>query len=333
MKKLSIFLTVLVLGVVTLMGCSCQKDDNVIRVNEVTHSIFYAPFYVAINNGYFEEEGYKIELTNGGGSDKSMTAVLSGSADIALLGPETSVYVASQDKQDLPIVFGQLTKRDGSFLVGRNNEPNFDWSGLEGKNIIMGRRGGMPAMTLEYILNQHGYRDGENITMNYDVSFNNVGPAFVAGTGDYVSLFEPNASQLEKANNGHIVASIGKDSGEVPYTCFMANRSYLNKNSDLIKKFLRAVMRGYQFVMTADIDQVANALVPSFDGTDVQLIKSAIENYKSVDSWSATPVMTEEAYSRLLAIMRNAGQINGEVEFSKIIDNTYALEVMKEFNK
>lgn len=333
MKKLSIILTVLVLSFVTLLGCSCQKDDNVIRVNEVTHSIFYAPFYVAINNGYFEEEGYKIELTNGGGSDKSMTAVLSGSADIALLGPETSVYVASQDKKDLPIVFGQLTKRDGSFLVGRNEETNFDWSGLEGKEIIMGRRGGMPAMTLEYVLNQHGYRDGENITMNYDVSFNNIGPAFVGGTGDYVSLFEPNASQLEKNNNGHIVASIGKDSGEVPYTCFMANRSYLDKNSDLIKKFLKAVMRGYEYVTTANIDDVAKALAPSFAGTDLQSIKWAIENYKSVDSWSSTPVMTLDAYNRLLAIMRNAGQISKEVEFSKIVDNSYAQAVIEELKK
>ena len=307
MKKLSIILAVLVITFVSLMGCSCQKDDNIIRVNEVTHSIFYAPFYVAMNKGYFEEEGYTIELTNGGGSDKSMTAVLSNSADIALLGPETSVYVASQDKKDLPIIFGQLTKRDGSFLFGRTQETNFDWTNLENTEIIAGRKGGLPAMTLEYVLNQKGYYDGQNITLNYDISFNNMGPAFVAGTGDYTTLFEPTATELKNAGKGYIVTSIGQDSGEVPYTCFMANRSYLDKNEDQIKKFLRAVVKGYQFLTTGNLDEVAQSLLPSFPGTDIQSIKYAIESYKQIDAWNDTPVMTEDSYQRLLAIMENAG--------------------------
>lgn len=331
MKKLSIILAVLVITFVSLMGCSCQKDDNIIRVNEVTHSIFYAPFYVAMNKGYFEEEGYTIELTNGGGSDKSMTAVLSNSADIALLGPETSVYVASQDKKDLPIIFGQLTKRDGSFLFGRTQETNFDWTNLENTEIIAGRKGGLPAMTLEYVLNQKGYYDGQNITLNYDISFNNMGPAFVAGTGDYTTLFEPTATELENAGKGYIVTSIGQDSGEVPYTCFMANRSYLDKNEDQIKKFLRAVVKGYQFLTTGNLDEVAQSLLPSFPGTDIQSIKYAIESYKQIDAWNDTPVMTEDSYQRLLAIMENAGQITKQVAFQTVVDNSYAIEVMKEF--
>ena len=331
MKKLSIILAVLVITFVSLMGCFCQKDDNIIRVNEVTHSIFYAPFYVAMNKGYFEEEGYTIELTNGGGSDKSMTAVLSNSADIALLGPETSVYVASQDKKDLPIIFGQLTKRDGSFLFGRTQETNFDWTNLENTEIIAGRKGGLPAMTLEYVLNQKGYYDGQNITLNYDISFNNMGPAFVAGTGDYTTLFEPTATELENAGKGYIVTSIGQDSGEVPYTCFMANRSYLDKNEDQIKKFLRAVVKGYQFLTTGNLDEVAQSLLPSFPGTDIQSIKYAIESYKQIDAWNDTPVMTEDSYQRLLAIMENAGQITKQVAFQTVVDNSYAIEVMKEF--
>lgn len=331
MKKLSIILAVLVITFVSLMGCSCQKDDNIIRVNEVTHSIFYAPFYVAMNKGYFEEEGYTIELTNGGGSDKSMTAVLSNSADIALLGPETSVYVASQEKKDLPIIFGQLTKRDGSFLFGRTQETNFDWTNLENTEIIAGRKGGLPAMTLEYVLNQKGYYDGQNITLNYDISFNNMGPAFVAGTGDYTTLFEPTATELENAGKGYIVTSIGQDSGEVPYTCFMANRSYLDKNEDQIKKFLRAVVKGYQFLTTGNLDEVAQSLLPSFPGTDIQSIKYAIESYKQIDAWNDTPVMTEDSYQRLLAIMENAGQITKQVAFQTVVDNSYAIEVMKEF--
>lgn len=331
MKKLSILLAVLVLSLASFVGCSCNKNnDNVLRVNEVTHSIFYAPFYVAINQGYFEDEGYTIELTNGGGSDKSMTAILSGSADIALLGPETSVYVASQGKQDLPIVFGQLTKRDGSFLVGRTQEDDFDWSNLAGTEIIAGRQGGLPAMTLEYVLNQKGYVNGENITLNFDISFNNMGPAFVGGTGDYTTLFEPTATEVEKAGNGHIVASVGEESGEVPYTCFMANRSYLNKNSDTIKKFLRAVMKGYQYLTTASLDDAAKALAPSFEGTDLTSIKYAIESYKAIDAWTNTPVMTEDSYNRLLAIMQNAGQITGNVAFSTVVDNSFANAVIAE---
>lgn len=181
MKK--IFLVVLALILVALPLSACKPDDdNKITINEVTHSIFYAPQYLAMALGYFEDAGYEIELINGQGSDLSMTAVVTGAADIALLGPETVLYVYQQGRQDYPVVFGQLTKRDGSFLVGREFEPNFDWTNLAGKEIIMGRRGGMPAMTLQYVLNQHGYRDGENITMNYDVPFALTGPSFVSGT-------------------------------------------------------------------------------------------------------------------------------------------------------
>ena len=242
MKKILLVVLALILVALPLTACD-NNDDNKIIVNETTHSIFYAPQYLAMALGYFEEAGYEIELINGQGSDLSMTAVVTGAADIALLGPETVLYVYQQGRQDYPVVFGQLTKRDGSFLVGREFEPDFDWSNLAGKEIIMGRRGGMPAMTLQYVLNQHGYRDGENITMNYDVPFALTGPSFVSGTGDYVALFEPTASELEKEKSGFIVESIGAESGEVPYTCFVATQEYIKNNTKKLEKYLDCIYR------------------------------------------------------------------------------------------
>ena len=187
-KFLSIMLATFV-AIISISLVACSEKKGVVKVNEVTHSIFYAPFYVAIEKGYFKEEGIEIDLTNGGGSDASMTALLSNSADIALLGPETGIYTLSGGAKDYPIIFAQLTKRDGSFLVSRKSEPNFKWSDLIGKEIIAGRRGGSPAMSLEYALNKNGLFNGENVTLNFDIQFNLTTAAFESGTGDYVTMF------------------------------------------------------------------------------------------------------------------------------------------------
>ena len=212
MKKFAIFLA-LIIGMVSITFAGCG-GNNKLRVNEVTHSIFYAPFYAAINLGYFEEEGIEIDLVNGGGSDQSMTALISNSADVALLGPETAVYVVSEGASNTPVIFGQLTKRDGSLLVGRNPEPNFEWSNLVGKEIIGGRRGGSPAMALQYAIervNNLPVGTGPNeVNINLDVAFNLVVGAFEAGTGDYCTMFEPTASEYVAAGKGYIVASVGE---------------------------------------------------------------------------------------------------------------------------
>lgn len=316
-----------------LTGCSCSSKKSVIRVNEVTHSIFYAPFYVAINKGFFEEEGIEIELTNGGGSNVSMNALISGSADIGLMGPETAVFVAAQGKKDLPKIFGQLTKRDGSFLVGRTPIENFKWSDLEGSEIIAGRRGGSPAMTLEYALRKNGLIDGENVTLRYDIEFNNTTTAFQSGTADYVTAFEPAASELVKAGNAYILASVGKEAGEVPFTCFMANESYISKNYDKVKGFLRAVMKAYDFITTANIDDVVNALAPSFDSSTKESIKQCVESYIEIDAWMSTPAMSESAYNRLTTIMTQAGELTQNIAFNSIVDNTIANELIAEKSK
>ena len=239
MKKLLSFIFAFLLlttSSVYFVGCKSESKKGKIRLNEVTHSVFYAPLYIAINKGYMEEEGIEIELTTGNGADKCMTALVSGSADIALMGPEATIYVVEQGKKDAPKVFGQLTKRDGSFIVSRTNQQNFTWQELANSEILGGRRGGVPAMTLEYALKQNGLIDGQNVTINYDVEFANMSGAFVGGTGDYVTLFEPNASELVKNGKGHIVASVGSMAGEVPFTAFTANESYISQNKDKLKK-------------------------------------------------------------------------------------------------
>lgn len=222
------------------------------------------------------------------------------------------------------MVFGQLTKRDGSFLVGRKSEPNFDFSNLNGTEIIMGRKGGVPAMTLEYVLNGKGYTDGVNIDMNYRVDFANIGPAFAAGTGDYVALFEPAASQIVKQGIGYIVASIGAASGEVPYTCYIAKPSYLNKNSARMTKFLECINKATMYLLSNSNDHLADLLMPYFPGTDKAMLVSALANYRANDTWVTSPSMKEASFNNLKAIMTNAGELASNVPFNKIVDNSIA---------
>ena len=330
MKKLSLVLVALVFGFTFfLTGCG-KKNENLIRVNEVTHSVFYAPLYIAINKGYFEEEGLEIELTNGGGADKSMTALTSGSADIGLMGPEAAIYVVQQGKKDAPVVFGQLTKRDGSFIIGRENIENFTLADMAGKEILGGRKGGVPAMTLEYALKKVGLIDGENITINYDVAFNNMTAAFIGGTADFTTAFEPSASDIESAGKGYILGSVGEFAGEVPYTAFMANESYLEKNPDKINKFLRAIIKGYNYLITADIDDVVEAIAPSFLGTTNESLKKALLAYIEIDAWVDSPMMKSTAYNNLITIMMDAGELDKAVEFDSVVDNSYAEKAYKE---
>lgn len=330
MKKLAVFVAVLV-GLVSVGFAGCGGNSK-LRVNEVTHSIFYAPFYAAINLGYFEDEGIEIDLVNGGGSDQSMTALISNSADVALLGPETAVYVVNEGASNTPVIFGQLTKRDGSLLIGRNPEPDFKWSNLVGKEIIGGRRGGSPAMALQYAIekvNNLPIGTGpDKVNINLDVAFNLVVGAFEAGTGDYCTMFEPTASEYVAAGKGYVVASVGEECGEVPFTCFMAMRSYIDKNEGQIEAFLRAVMKGYNYLMNATDDEIYEALAPSFSTSTRSSIVTSVQTYKRIDAWMSSPAMEESAYNRLLAIMTNAGELDKNVDFSKVVDNSYANRVM-----
>ncbi len=333
MKKIAFMLVaVLMLPMMIFTGCG-NTDNNKIILSEVTHSIFYAPLYIALNNDYFKDEGLDVELINGNGSNNVMTSIISGQATIGLAGPETAVYTAQQTTSgSSPKVFGQLTACDGSFLIGRDANEDFTLEDLRGSTIIAGRRGGMPAMTLEYALKQHGMVAGVDYTLNLDYDFGMVASVFEAGTGDYCTMFEPVASDYVASGKGAIVASIGELGGSVPYTGFIATEEYLTDNALQAEQFLRAVYRGYLFLMNGDIEDVVTALVPSFDGTSRESIKAAVENYKSLDAFASTPVMNEEGYERLCNIIRGAGQLDGSVDFDKVIDNTIAEKVVNYFN-
>lgn len=326
MKKFLITLLVCILVISPFGFVACKdKNDNVVRLCEVTHSVFYAPLYIAINNGYFEDYDIKIELSNGGGADKCMTALVSKSADIALMGPEATIYVAEQGKSDMPVVFGQLTQRDGSFLIGREKVDNFNWDILANKEVLGGRQGGVPAMTLEYAIEKNNV---QNCTINYDVAFDNLTSAFIGGTGDFVTAFEPAASQLVSSGHGYILTSIGAETGEIPYTAFTANRSYIDNNEETIKNFLRAIMKGYNYLMSADIDDIVAVLKPSFDGTTDSMLRTSIEAYMEIDSWARTPVMSKVAYDNLIRIIMNAGKLDEAVPFEDVVDNSYAQSIL-----
>ncbi len=304
----------------------CKKNGKVLRINEVTHSVFYAPLYLADALGYFEEEGFEIELTNGGGADATMAAVLSGGADIGFCGPEAAIYVHTGGSDDAPKVFGQLTKRDGSFLVGREAEPDFDWKNLAGKEILAGRQGGVPAMTFEYVLKS----EGVTANLNYGVAFNMMTSAFESGVADYCTMFEPVASEFQAAGKGYIVASVGEKSGAIPYTCFMAKPSYIAKHGDRIEGLLRAVTKAVKYIDENSSDKVAGYLTKYFDGTSEASIKISLESYKRIDAWVKNMAMEESALDRLQDVIEEAGELEQRVAFDKLVTTDVAQKVYAE---
>lgn len=333
MKKVITFVCAILLCFATsLTFVACKKDEDAasgkIRLNEVTHSVFYAPLYVAINLGYMEEYGITIELVNGGGSDASMTALLSGSADIALMGPETVVYVEDSGSTNHPVVFGQLTKKDGSFLISKTPVDNFDFAtSLLQKTAIIGRKGGLPAMTFEWICNNVDVYHEINTTLDTDTAFNMMVSVFEATDAEFCTMFEPTASEFVAAGKGYYVGSVGEFSGEIPYTCFMAYPNFISQNKDLVTGFLKAVKKAYLYITTNSSADVAKALKPSFDGSSETALAKAVEKYIEIDAWSSSPAMSKDSYTRLLNVLKNAGTIDNDVDFSKVVDNSIANEI------
>ena len=328
MKKIFNFLFVFVLlatSSIYFVGCKNDSKPGKIRLNEVTHSVFYAPLYVAINNGYMKDEGIEIEIVNGGGSDASMSALLSGSADIALMGPETVVYVEANGSTNHPVVFGQLTKKDGSFLISKTPVSDFSFgSSLNGKTAIIGRNGGMPAMTFEWLCNNAGVVNGTHTTLDKETSFNMMVSVFESTDADFCTMFEPTASAFVNAGKGYYVGSVGEYSGEIPYTCFMAYPNYISQNKSQIEGFLRAIKKAYLFITTSTSQEVAKALLPSFDGSTESELATAVEKYIEIDAWSNTPAMSKDSFTRLLSVLKNANTIDEDVDFSKVVDNSIA---------
>lgn len=342
-KKMAALMLVLGLALTMAAGCGggktetaapkAQKELTKIRYSEVVRSIFYAPKYVAINKGFFKEEGLDIEITTAQGADKVMTALLANAADIGLAGPEATVYVFNQGQQDYVVNFAQMTRRDGSFLVGRKAEPDFKWENLKGKTVIGGRPGGVPEMVLEYILKQHGLQPGKDVNIITNLQFTATAGAFKGGTGDYVALFEPTASILEKEKAGYVVASIGKASGEVPYTVFMARKSYMEKNPEIIQKFTNAIYKGQIWVDKNSPAEIAKAIQPFFPDADLELMTKVVERYKSQDTWGTTPVMENKSMDLLQKIIQTAGELEKPVDPDKLITRKFAEKALETIKK
>ncbi|MBR2860773.1 MAG: ABC transporter substrate-binding protein [Clostridia bacterium] len=310
----------------SFVGCKTE-ESSVLKVNEVTHSIFYAPFYAAIELGFFAEKNITIELTNGGGSDKSMTALLTGQADVGFMGPETAVYVFNEGQKDHPVVIAQVTQRDGSFLVGKEKDDNFTWDKLKGKSVIGGRTGGMPEMTLEYALKKHSLVPNEDLTLRTDVSFDLMGGAFLSGEDDYVALFEPSASTMELAGEGYIVSSVGAETDFVAYTAMMVTQSFRDKNPQLVQDFVSALYKGQQWVKNHTAKEIAEAIAPAFPDSDIKLITKVVENYKKIDAWKDNPVTEKEHFDQLIKVITDAGISVENPDYDKIVDNSFANKV------
>ena len=310
-------------------GVSNAKETVTVKLNEVTRSVFYAPQYAAIANGYFEEVGIKIDLATGQGADQVMTAVLSGQSDIGFAGPEASIYVYNEGKEDYTEVFAQLTKKDGSFLVSREENKDFKWSDLKGKTVIPGRKGGVPYMTFEYVLKQNGLNPQTDLVLDDSIKFDLMAGAFSAGTADYVTLFEPTASQVESAGKGYVVASVGEAAGEIPYTAYFAKKSYIAENSEMIQNFVNAIYKGQQWVETHTAREVAQAIQSFFPDTDLDVLETVMQKYKDIDAWNETPYLTEDAFNRLQIVMTEAGELTKKAPYDKVVNNTYATKAVE----
>ena len=331
-KRFCRALALLMAAVLMLIGCvGCKKDNGLdkVRVCEVTHSIFYAPQYVAIALGFFEEEGIEIELSNGQGADAVMAAVLSGTIDVGFAGPEASIYVYNEGKKDYTQVFAQVTRRDGSFLIARQPDDNFTWDKVRGKTVLPGRKGGVPYMALEYVLRQNGIDPYKDTNLDNSVQFSMMTAAFTGGTGDYVTAFEPTASMLQQEGKGYIVASVGEASGDIPYTAYFAKKSYIEENSDLIQRFTNAVYKGQQWVATHTDAEVAEAVKDFFADTSIELLTASVASYRAIDAWNTDPVMSEESFNRLQIVMTQAGELTKTADYDKVVNNTFAAQVKK----
>ena len=336
MKRLGLMLMSAVMAL-SFVACSAgdetkepttAKKLDKVRLGEVTHSIFYAPQYAAINLGFFEEEGIEIELSNLGGADKVMSALLSNQIDVGFCGPEASIYVANEGREDHPEVFAQLTQRDGSFLVGKEKPDEFNWEQLKGKTVIPGRKGGVPYMTFEYLLKEKGFDTENDLVLDDSIQFSLMAGAFSGSNAEYVTLFEPTASMIEKENKGYILASIGEETGDIPYTAYCAKKSYIKENEDLIERFTRAIYKGMQWVEKNSSEEVAKTIIDSFPDTDLDILTSSVERYRSIDAWTKDPVMTKESFDRLQTIMEKAGELEKRADFEKVVNNKYAKAVL-----
>lgn len=341
-KRILSLLGAAVLSISLLAGCARETDEKAadaestpseeteqkklaeVTLNEVAHSIFYAPMYAAIEEGYFEEEGIDLTLVCGFGADKTMTAVISGEADIGFMGSEASIYTYAEGATDHVVNFAQLTQRAGNFLVAREEMPDFTWEDLKGHLVLGGRKGGMPEMVFEYILKQNGIDPGTDLEINQNIDFGSTAAAFSEGQGDFTVEFEPGATTLESEGKGYVVASLGEDSGYVPYTAFSAKQSYIDENPDVIQGFTNALQKGMDYVRDHTPEEIAAVIEPQFPETDLETITTIVTRYYDQDTWKSNLIFEESSFDLLQDILESAGELEERVPYDDLVTTKFA---------
>lgn len=326
-KRIFALLLCMIFIISGCFGCGKQTKDasmTKITLNEVAHSIFYAPQYVAIEKGYFKDAGIDLTLVTGFGADKVMTALISGDADIGFMGSESSIYVYAEGSSDYAVNFAQLTQRAGNFLVARTPMPDFDWSDLKGKTILGGRAGGMPQMLLEYILKKNNIDIKNDLEIVQNIDFGSTAAAFTSGLGDFTAEFEPTATLLENEGAGSVVASLGVESGYVPYTAYCVKKSYLEKNPEVVEAFTNAIQKGLDYVNTHSAEEIAAVIAPQFAETDIETITKIVTRYKEQDTWKGDTIFEKESFDLLVDILKEAGELKEDVPYKDLVDTTYA---------
>jgi len=319
--------TALPMGVFAAKKDSTEEKLTKVTLNEVAHSIFYAPQYVAIEEGYFKDEGLDLALVTGFGADKTMTAVISGEADIGFMGAEASVYAYQEGATDAVVNFAQLTQRAGNFLVAREEMPDFKWEDLKDKKVLGGRKGGMPEMVFEYILRKNGLDPQKDLTIDQSIDFGSTAAAFTGDTSaDFTVEFEPSATALEKEGAGYVVASLGVDSGYVPYTSYSAKTSYMEKNPEIIQKFTNALQKGMEYVQSHTPEEIAEVIAPQFAETDLDTVTAIVKRYYDQDTWKSNLIFEKESFELLEDILEDSGELSERVSYEDLVTTKYARE-------
>ena len=332
MKKIISLCSAVLLLTLSLTGCQKDADTNQltpVTLSEVAHSIFYAPQYAAIELGYFKDEGIDLTLINSAGADKVMTALISGDADIGFMGSEASIYVYQQGSEDFAVNFAQLTQRAGNFLVGRSTQENFTWQDLKGKKVLGGRAGGLPEMVLVHILKKNGIDPKTDLTIDQSIDFGLTAAAFTSNDADYTVEFEPFATRLELEGNGVVVASLGVDSGYVPYTAYSARRSYMEQYPEIIQSFTNAIQKGLDYVNTHSSEEIAKVIQPQFAETDEAVIATIVERYKEQDTWKKDTVFEKESFDLLQNILEEAGELTARVPYEELVTADFAKKAVQ----
>lgn len=324
-KKWKVLSVVLSAAAVLMTGCGEKKEETTkVTLNEVAHSIFYAPQYAAIELGYFAEEGIDLTVVTGFGADKTMTAVVSGEADIGFMGSESSIYAYTQGASDYVVNFAQLTQRAGNFLVAREEMPDFTWEDIKGRKVLGGRKGGMPEMVFEYILRQKGIDPASDLEIDQSIDFGSTAAAFSGGSGDFTVEFEPGATSLEKEGQGYVVASLGVESGYVPYTAYCAKGSFLKEKPEVVQGFTNALQKGMEYVRSHSPEEVAKTIQPQFKETDLDVITAIVKRYAEQDTWKENLVFEKDSFELLQDILTDAGELTERAPYDKLVTTEYA---------